>query len=112
MHEYGICEDVLAAVERRAAGRPVRGFTVRIGAMHRVSPPAFDAAFEVVRTGTVAADATADVVVVPATARCMECGSEAQTLDPLLPCASCGGIDLQLAGGDELVLESVTLAGV
>lgn len=111
MHEFGLCEDVVAAVERRAAGREVVAFTVRIGAMHRVSTDAFDSAFEQVRAGTVAAGAAPEVIVVPATMRCNDCGARSETLDPLHVCASCGSPDIALTGGDELVLESVTLAG-
>ena len=36
LHELGLCEGVLQAVERRAAGRRVTRVRVRVGAQHRV----------------------------------------------------------------------------
>jgi hydrogenase nickel incorporation protein HypA/HybF len=109
VHELGMCEAILDAVERRAAGRRVARVKVRVGALHRVVEPALDQAFALVSAGTVAAGAAVDLVVVPARARCAACGHEAETGDPLAACAACGG-EVDLAGGDELVLESIQLA--
>ena len=48
MHELGLCEGVLEAVERRAAGRRVTRVRVRVGAQHRVVESAFDQSFALV----------------------------------------------------------------
>ena len=104
-----MCEAILDAVERRAAGRQVTRVRVRVGALHRVVEPALDQAFSVVSEGTVAAGAAVDLVVVPATVSCADCGHQAEATDVLAVCAACGGADLEVAGGDELVLESIQL---
>jgi hydrogenase nickel incorporation protein HypA/HybF len=109
VHELGLCDGVLRAVERRAAGRRVTGVRVRVGASHRVVGSAFDQAFALVSQGTVADGAAVDLVVVPVTVRCLDCGHEAEAADPLAACPACGGLDLETSGGDELVLESITL---
>lgn len=64
MHELGLCEGILEAVERRAAGRRVAGVRVRVGELHQVVEPALAQAFELVAEGTVAEGAAVDLVVV------------------------------------------------
>lgn len=110
MHEFGLCEAIVEAVERRAQGRRVNGVRVRIGTLHRVVGPALDQAFEMAATGTVAADAAVELVVVPVHATCRECGHETESDDPLPVCAECGSTDVELTGGDELILESIRIA--
>jgi D-sedoheptulose 7-phosphate isomerase len=65
MHEFGLCEGVLDAVRKRAAGRTVAGIRVRCGERHAVDPPSMAQAFTMVAAGTEAADATVEVVTVP-----------------------------------------------
>jgi hydrogenase nickel incorporation protein HypA/HybF len=65
MHELGLCESLLDAVERRAAGRRVLGVTFRVGEQHRVVDEALDQAFEFIAEGTVAEGADVELVVVP-----------------------------------------------
>lgn len=109
MHEIGLCEPVLAAVQRQAAGRRVAGVRVRVGARHAVVPDAFAQAFAMVADGTVADGAAVDLVVTPAVADCHSCGQRAESADPLAACAGCGAVGLEISGGDELVLEYIEL---
>ena len=109
MHELGLCEGILQAVERRAAGRRVTRVRVRVGARHRVVEPALDQAFALVAAGTVADGAAVDLVVVPARVRCLDCGQEADAVDTFRACSACGGLDLETNGGDELILEAIHL---
>jgi hydrogenase nickel incorporation protein HypA/HybF len=108
VHEIGLCEGVVEAVERRAAGRPVQVVRLRAGAQHRVVGPAMANAFALVAAGTVAEGAELDLVVVPVQARCRGCDHRAETTDPWAVCPACGSDDLELSGGDELTLESIT----
>jgi hydrogenase nickel incorporation protein HypA/HybF len=110
VHEIGLAEAILDAVEKRAAGRPVRRAKVRAGALLRVVDASMDQAFQLVTEGTVAEGAAIDVVVTPARLSCRSCGHGGSTLDPLAVCPCCGGGDVDLTGGDELVLESIEMA--
>ena len=65
MHELGLCEGLLDAVERRAAGRKVLGVRFRVGEDHRVVGEALDQAFAMLAAGTVAEGAEIDLVQVP-----------------------------------------------
>jgi hydrogenase nickel incorporation protein HypA/HybF len=108
VHEFGIAEAVLATVLRRAAGRPVRRVRLRAGIRHGIDPDSMAQAFRFVAEGTGAQGAALDLVTVPARIACRSCGRSAATCDPLARCPACGGEAVDVTGGDELVLESLT----
>jgi len=108
VHEFGLCEGVLEAVQTRAAGRQVTGIRVRCGVRHAVDPASMAQAFGLVAVGTEADGATVDVITVPATVTCRDCGSAAESADLLPVCPRCKSTNVEVSGGDELVLESVS----
>jgi D-sedoheptulose 7-phosphate isomerase len=110
MHEFGLCEGVLDAVRKHAAGRQVAAIRVRCGVRHAVDAASMALAFSVVAAGTEAAAATVEVVTVPATITCRECGATSESTDLIPVCGRCESVNVKLDGGDELVLESVRYA--
>jgi hydrogenase nickel incorporation protein HypA/HybF len=108
MHEYGLAEGVLATVRQRAGGRKVAGIRVRFGVRHAVDAESMAQAFSFVAEGTEAAGATVELVTVPATITCRDCGLDAETSDVLAVCPRCASEDVQITGGDEMTLESIT----
>ncbi|MGH3343361.1 MAG: hydrogenase maturation nickel metallochaperone HypA [Carbonactinosporaceae bacterium] len=110
MHELGLCEAILDAVERRAGGRRVASVRVRIGALHRVVEPALNRGFSAVAAGTVAEGARVSLVCVPAVVACRACGGRTESEYPTGACPACGAAAPELSGGDELVLDSIELA--
>jgi hydrogenase nickel incorporation protein HypA/HybF len=108
MHEYGLSEGVLDAVRQRANGRKVAKIRVRFGVRHAVVAESLEQAFSLVAAGTEADGAAVDLVTVPATISCRDCGASAETTDILAVCPRCGGDDVEISGGDDMVLESVT----
>jgi hydrogenase nickel incorporation protein HypA/HybF len=110
MHEYGLCEGILAAVRARAGGRAVAGVRVRAGVRQGVDEESMSQAFQVVSAGTEAAAATLDLVTVAAQLHCRACGTTADITDLLAGCPQCHSDDVELIGGDELILESITYA--
>jgi hydrogenase nickel incorporation protein HypA/HybF len=110
VHEFGLCEGIVDAVLTRAAGRPVTRVRVRVGALHRVAEPALEQAFEMIAAGTVAEHAAVDLVVIPVHLTCHSCGWHDEVEEPYAACERCGGTDLTAEGGDELTLESISLA--
>jgi hydrogenase nickel incorporation protein HypA/HybF len=107
MHELGLCSSIVDAIERRAGDRTVKRVKVRVGRLHHVHPEAFDQSFSMAAMGTVAEDAGAELVFMPVRAQCLECGTEWEGDDLPLGCPGCGGVGIELTGGDELVLESI-----
>jgi hydrogenase nickel incorporation protein HypA/HybF len=108
MHEYGLAEGVLAAVRQRADGRKVAGIRVRFGVRHAVDEESMAQAFGFVAEGTEAAGAAVTLVTVPATIACRDCGLTGKTTDVLATCPSCHGEDVEITGGDEMTLESIS----
>jgi hydrogenase nickel incorporation protein HypA/HybF len=107
LHELGLCEAIVGAIEKRANERPVSHVRVRVGALHHVHPDAFEQSFSMAAMGSVAEDASADLVLIPARGRCGACGADFETHDPLSACPRCGALDVALTGGDELTLELI-----
>lgn len=111
MHELGLCEDILRAVLRRAEGRRVRAARVRIGG-HPVDPDVIETNVQVAAAGTPAEGLRVEVVSVPSTMRCRDCGASADAADAfaLVACRHCGGIDVAYETEEhEVVLESITV---
>jgi hydrogenase nickel incorporation protein HypA/HybF len=106
MHELSIAESIVDAVCERAAGRPVRRVTVRIGALTAVVPHAMRFCFELAVEGTVADGATLEIEHRPGAARCRTCGAAVELPDAILLCP-CGSADLAVTGGRELQIVSM-----
>jgi hydrogenase nickel incorporation protein HypA/HybF len=107
MHELGLCSSIVDAIERRAGERPVARVRVRVGRLHHVHPEAFDQSFAVASQGTIAQDADAELVLVPVRTRCSMCAAAWDSDELPYACPKCGGVELEIIGGDELVLESI-----
>jgi hydrogenase nickel incorporation protein HypA/HybF len=111
MHELGLCSSIVEAIQHRAGKRPVARVRVRVGRLHHVHPEAFDQSFAIAAMGTIAEDAAAELVLLPVRAHCPGCG-EAWDADEIpLACPACGAVQVELVGGDELVLESIEYRG-
>lgn len=110
MHEIGMCEGLVHLIAQRAAGRPVSDVRVRVGVRHAVLDDAFDQAFALVAEGTAAQGAAVDLVITPVTVACRGCDRRSESMDPLAVCAWCRSSDVDISGGEELVLESIRFA--
>jgi hydrogenase nickel incorporation protein HypA/HybF len=113
MHEVGIIQSALEAAVRRAreaGAREIQGLRLRVGAMTGVVPDALQFAFEVVRQGTLAAQARLEVELVPVRCWCARCQTEFPTEDLLYECPQCGALSSELRGGLELELASLEVA--
>lgn len=110
MHETGLSEAIVAAAVRRAAGRRVTGLRVRIGG-HPVDPAVVTQGIQLAAAGTVAADTAVDLVLEPMTVACHDCGRSGPVEDHLamVACPRCGGVDIDVTGDDDVVLESITV---
>lgn len=64
-------------------------------------------AFEMVAIGTVAEGASLELVILPVIGTCRSCAGTVSGEETALSCPHCGNGDLDHAGGDELILESI-----
>jgi hydrogenase nickel incorporation protein HypA/HybF len=74
-----------------------------------VVPSALSFAFELVAQGTVVEDAELVIDVVPAAGLCRDCGLKTTLRDFPLQCTHCGGFDIDVTEGEELLVDSLEL---
>ncbi len=106
MHELAITDGIISGVCERLPGQRVRRVTLEIGALTAVLPDAVRFCFDVCAQGTALEGAALDIVEIPARARCRGCAVEFPVRDNVLVCP-CGGVDLDVLSGHELLVRSV-----
>jgi hydrogenase nickel incorporation protein HypA/HybF len=109
MHELSIADAVVEIATRHAAGRRVVRVDLRVGHLRQVVPDSLMFAFELVSAGTELEGAELVIEEVPALVRCGGCGAETTLVEFPAHCAACGSFDVAVAGGDELLVDSLEL---
>ncbi len=109
MHELSIAQSIVSIVNRHAAGRQVRRVELRVGHLRQVVPSALEFAFTLLTEGTELDGVELAIEQVPACGRCRACGAETAMYDFPLRCGSCGGLDLELIAGEELLVDALEL---
>ena len=109
MHELAIADSIVAIASRHAGGRSVVKVEVRVGHLRQVVPDALAFAFRLVAEGTCVAGAELELEEVPAAGRCRACGEHGPLDGFPLQCPGCGSLDLELVGGEELLVDSLEL---
>ena len=64
-------------------------------------------AFELVGLGTIVEGARLELIEMPVTSTCRDCGRAESGREMLPVCPACGSTRMQFDGGDELLLESI-----
>lgn len=109
MHELSIAQAIADVAERHAAGRRVAKVEVRVGHLRQVVPGSLHFAFGLVTQGTALDGAALKIEHVPAAGRCRDCGAESVMADFPLCCVRCGGLDLEVFTGEELLVDALEL---
>ena len=105
MHEFAICSGLLRQVQSLAeehGARRVVSVKLAIGALSGVETEAMRFCFDAVTRGSVADGAALEIVAVPGTSWCMQCGVSVEVAERYDPCPRCGGYQLQVQGGTEM----------
>ena len=109
MHELSIAESVVGIASRQANGRRVTKVRMRVGYLRQVVPSALAFGFGLLAEGTPVEGAELEVEQVPAEGRCRGCGVESRLDGFPLQCKGCGGFDLEILEGEELMVDSLEL---
>lgn len=109
MHEMALAEGILAVVLDAARRRKVRAVRVRIGALNAVVPESLQLAFRLAAEESCADRAVLEIEEVPATFQCRRCGAEGAHEGLLVCCRSCGGSDIKVLSGAEVLVEVIEL---
>jgi hydrogenase nickel incorporation protein HypA/HybF len=109
MHELSIAERIVSIATSHADGRAVSKVEVKVGHLRQVVPSALEFAFELLTEGTPIDGARLELEVVPAAGICRSCGTETELSSFPLHCSRCGGFDLEVIRGEELLVEALEL---
>ena len=109
MHELAIAEALVDIACRHADGRRVTRVEVKVGHLRQVVPSALAFAFELVATDTAAEGAELVLEEVPAAGRCRDCDAESALGGFPLLCARCGGANVEVLRGEELLVDTLEL---
>jgi hydrogenase nickel incorporation protein HypA/HybF len=107
MHELSIADAVFEVASRHADGRRVTRVELRVGHLRQVVPEALEFAWHLVTQGTQLDGAELTIEEVPAMVRCRSCGAETQLAGFPAHCAPCGGLDVDVTGGEELLVDAL-----
>ncbi len=105
MHEMSLAEGVREIVEEAARSNGALRVTVvrlEVGKLSQVEVEAMRFAFEVVKRGSLAAQARLELVETDGTAWCMACSSAVVIQQRGDGCPRCGSWQLQVTGGDRM----------
>jgi hydrogenase nickel incorporation protein HypA/HybF len=109
MHELAIAQAIVQIAGDHAGDRRVAKVEVRVGRLRQVVPAALEFSFGLVAEGTAVEGADLAIEEVPAAGRCRGCGAESELDAFPLRCAACGGLDLELLRGEELLVDALEL---
>jgi len=107
MHELGIANSVLEAVQAETALRPgavAVKVGVRVGDLAGIDPDALAFSFEALTAGTEWQSLKLEIETRPREHRCSQCGVTFRVVDYNFICPGCGGLRTECVGGDELEL--------
>ena len=110
MHEISIVQgalDVALETAKASAATQILCLRMRVGTMTGVVPEAMQFAFEVLREGTIAAEARLEIETIPASSWCVNCQCEFECVDWLHVCPKCQQPSSDLRRGLELELASM-----
>jgi len=112
MHELSVVQAVLEKaleVSQANGSLPLEKIHVRIGKLRQIVPEALAYAFDVVKTDTLAENASLEWEEVSPLVRCRQCGENFEPEDVFWVCSTCGAPGGEILQGEELILQSVSL---
>jgi len=112
MHERSLVRALLRQIEEVAAeheGSRVVAVSVQIGELSGVEPELLASAYDDLVHETQFFGSVLNLERIPLSAFCDECGNEFRIERYRFECDQCGSRQLTLRGGEELLLDSVTL---
>jgi hydrogenase nickel incorporation protein HypA/HybF len=112
MHELAIAESIVRIACAHAGERRIAKVELKVGHLRQVVPDALTFAFALVAEGTNAEGAELAIEEIAAAGRCRACGSTSVHTDFPLQCGRCGGLDLELIAGEELLVDALELEEV
>lgn len=112
MHELSLCQAIAESVTRHARGRSVSSVAVQVGHLRQVVPDSLLFSWEMLTSGTELDGSALRIEHVPATVECGQCHTTTVLDLPIMLCGTCGGSDVTVLSGEELMVVSLDLVDV
>ncbi|MBQ9973131.1 MAG: hydrogenase maturation nickel metallochaperone HypA [Firmicutes bacterium] len=115
MHEMMLVESVAKIVLRQAKlaeAEEVLSVTLQVGEIRDVVDELMEKCFRFISKGTIAENATLNIIKVPFIVKCNNCGTEKkEEMSNLnnLHCDSCGSTDMKLVSGREFFVDDIEI---
>lgn len=110
VHELSIAQSLLDIVLNEASAHGVKKVLrvgVRVGAFTNVVPDSLTFCFDLIKEGTVAAEAELKLTPVPLAGTCQDCGAELDMSEPVFTCPHCASSNVQVTQGQELYIDYI-----
>lgn len=109
MHEFAICERIIAAVQEELDRLPPPARLCRAhvvaGALHQIVPDYLETAYQVLTRDTPLDNSEMVLDVRPVVGRCRACSWEGEIQPPFFQCGQCEALDVEMTAGKELYLD-------
>lgn len=113
MHELSIVEALIEQVHREVERAGHRGRILQldliVGRLSGVSCDSIRFAFELLSPGTPLEGAQVQIAEPRATCHCHGCGVRVEIDELTITCPRCGGMEVSIEGGRELLLQSIEI---
>lgn len=109
VHELALTQSVVDLITERLGPARITAVHLEVGRLSGVLPDAVRFCFGMVTEGTALAGARLDISEPAGRAHCRDCGAEFDATDPLVLC-DCGSADVELRGGQDLLVRAVEVA--
>jgi hydrogenase nickel incorporation protein HypA/HybF len=110
MHEMAISESIVQIIEEQAQAQnfsSVKTVWLEIGRFAGIEIEALRFTFDVVSRNSVAEGSSLEIIEIPGTAWCMECGKNVDIQQRFDPCPECGSFQIQVSGGDGMRIKEL-----
>src|SRR6476620_3724248 len=106
MHELAIVEGIISGVREHVGEARVKRVLLEVGLLSGVVPDSLRFFFEVCTQATAMEGAEIEISEITAEGRCRSCAAIFSARDFLALCP-CGSADVELSGGNQLVVKAV-----
>jgi hydrogenase nickel incorporation protein HypA/HybF len=110
MHEMSLAEGMLHILEdaaREQGFARVKTVWLEIGRLSSVEPEAMQFCFDAVTRGSLAEGAKLEVIDLPGSGQCLNCGETVEIAAVYDACPACGGYPVNPLGGTEMRIKEL-----
>jgi len=112
MHELALAQSIVEIASRHAQQQSATAVTrvqVVLGRLSCASSEAVEFCFAATCRGTLLEGATLQIEQPTGLGRCRHCGVEFSVAQRYAPCPQCGGFDVEIRRGDELLVKAIEI---